>query len=323
MLSNLLFYKKLLSKILFVNCLIFFSALPGFSQVITSKIEGRITNENGNSIAGASIQINYHAQKTVTDNNGYFTFNQIPTGTYFVKITMQGFQAQENIVSIQNGKNGTVNFRLKVSTNQLNEVVIKGYKAIKGMGYLNDVHDGVIYSGKKTEVILLDSLNANTAQNNPRQVLGRIPGANYSETEGSGFPSNGIGFRGLNPTQSVETNIRQNGYNVAADIFGYPETYYLPPLEAIERIEVTRGAASLQFGPQFGGVINYITKKGPADKPLEINIQQTGAVSTFSIHLYPLAEHWVNGIIIALFNIKLYRAGGQTRIFSRYRVLQD
>ncbi|WP_295718475.1 TonB-dependent receptor [Mucilaginibacter sp.] len=276
MLSNLLFYKKLLSKILFVNCLIFFSALPGFSQVITSKIEGRITNENGNSIAGASIQINYHAQKTVTDNNGYFTFNQIPTGTYFVKITMQGFQAQENIVSIQNGKNGTVNFRLKVSTNQLNEVVIKGYKAIKGMGYLNDVHDGVIYSGKKTEVILLDSLNANTAQNNPRQVLGRIPGANYSETEGSGFPSNGIGFRGLNPTQSVETNIRQNGYNVAADIFGYPETYYLPPLEAIERIEVTRGAASLQFGPQFGGVINYITKKGPADKPLEINIQQTG-----------------------------------------------
>lgn len=160
--------------------------------------------------------------------------------------------------------------------NQLNEIVIKGYEAIKGMGHLKDVHDGIIYAGKKTEVIILDSLNANTAQNNPRQVLGRIPGANYSETEGSGFPSNGIGFRGLNPTQSVETNIRQNGYNVTADIFGYPETYYLPPLEAVERVEVTRGAASLQFGPQFGGVINYIMKKGPIDNPLAINIQQTG-----------------------------------------------
>ncbi len=90
---------------------------------------------------------------------------------------------------------------------------------------------------------------------------GRIPGANYSETEGGGFPSNGIGFRGLNPSQSVETNTRQNGYNITGDLYGYPESYYLPPLEAVERIEVTRGASSLQFGPQFGGVINYIIKK--------------------------------------------------------------
>ena len=48
------------------------------------------------------------------------------------------------------------------------------------MGRLDEIHNGVIYSGKKTEVILLDSLDANTSQNNPRQVLGRIPGTNYS-----------------------------------------------------------------------------------------------------------------------------------------------
>ncbi|HLZ15936.1 MAG TPA: TonB-dependent receptor plug domain-containing protein, partial [Cyclobacteriaceae bacterium] len=123
----------------------------------------------------------------------------------------------------------------------LQAVIVNGIRTINGMGRLDEVHNGAIYSGKKTEVLLVDSLDANTAQNNPRQVLGRIPGANYSETQGSGFPSNGIGFRGLNPTQSVETNTRQNGYNLAADIYGYSESYYQPPLEAVQRIEITRG----------------------------------------------------------------------------------
>ena len=158
----------------------------------------------------------------------------------------------------------------------LQSVIVNGVRTISGMGRLDEVHNGAIYSGKKTEVLLLDSLDANTAQNNPRQVLGRIPGANYSETQGSGFPSNGIGFRGLNPTQSVETNTRQNGYNLAADIYGYSESYYQPPLEAVQRIEVTRGESSLQFGPQFGGVINYILRDGPSGRPLEYTMQQTG-----------------------------------------------
>ncbi|MBN9380460.1 MAG: TonB-dependent receptor [Chitinophagaceae bacterium] len=158
----------------------------------------------------------------------------------------------------------------------LRTVIVNGVRTISGMGRLDEIHNGVIYSGKKTEVILLDSLDANTSQNNPRQVLGRIPGANYSETQGSGFPSNGIGFRGLTPTQSIETNTRQNGYNLAADIYGYSESYYQPPLEAVQRIEVTRGESSLQFGPQFGGVINYIIRDGVSDRPVEYTMQQTG-----------------------------------------------
>jgi Fe(3+) dicitrate transport protein len=158
----------------------------------------------------------------------------------------------------------------------LGEVQISGVHVTRGMGYLSEVHDGIICSGKKTEILLPDSMDANTALNNPRQVLGRVPGANYSETEGGGFPSNGVGFRGLNPTQSIETNTRQNGYNVSADLYGYPESYYLPPLEAVERIEIIRGASSLQFGPQFGGMINYITRSGPRDKAFEFTTEQTG-----------------------------------------------
>lgn len=156
----------------------------------------------------------------------------------------------------------------------LSEVTISTVRSMKGMGYLDEVHNGIIYSGKKTEVIITDSIDANTALNNPRQVMGRIPGAVFSETLGSGFPSNGVGFRGLNPSQSVETNTRMNGYSITADLYGYPESYFLPNLEAVQRIEVIRGASSLQFGPQFGGVINYIIRDAP-DKKFEFTTQQT------------------------------------------------
>src|SRR6476620_7286551 len=135
----------------------------------------------------------------------------------------------------------------------LSEVTISTVRSMKGMGYLGEVSNGIIYSGKKTEVLITDSIDANTALNNPRQVMGRILGAVFSETQGSGFPSNGVGFRGLNPSQSIETNTRMNGYNITADLYGYPEAYFLPSLEAVQRIEVIRGASSLQFGPQFGG----------------------------------------------------------------------
>ncbi|HEY0777602.1 MAG TPA: TonB-dependent receptor [Gemmatirosa sp.] len=150
-----------------------------------------------------------------------------------------------------------------------------GSRPVGSIAALPDVRGAMLFSGKKTEVLLLDSLTVNRAQNVSREVLGRIPGANFSETEGSGFPSNGIGWRGLDPVQSVELNVRQDGVGIAADVFGYPETYYLPPLEAVSRVEVVRGAGSLQFGPQVGGVINYVLREGTPNTAPQVTARET------------------------------------------------
>ncbi len=158
---------------------------------------------------------------------------------------------------------------------QLDEVTVKGYKTVNGVGHLVGTKNAVIYAGKKSEVVMTDSLDANKAINNTRQILGRIPGLNIVETESSGFTANGIATRGLNPSQSVEMNTRQNGYNISADVYGYNESYYLPPMESVSRIEFVRGAASLQFGSQFGGLVNYVIKEAPKDKPLEFTTAQT------------------------------------------------
>ncbi len=193
-------------------------------------------------------------------------------------------------------------------TVRLKPIDIKPFKTVNGIGHLPDSKNGIIYAGKKSEIILVDSLDANKAINNTRQILGRIPGLNIVETESSGFTANGIATRGLNPTQSIEMNTRQNGYNVSADVFGYNEAYYLPPMEAVNRIELVRGASSLQFGSQFGGLVNYVIKEIPKSKPFEILTSQTlgsfGLYNSFNsvggnykkINYYAFVQHrYING----------------------------
>jgi Fe(3+) dicitrate transport protein len=156
------------------------------------------------------------------------------------------------------------------------DLIISDVKKTIGTGTMGEEKGTWIYAGRKSEVIATDSIGSNKATNNTRELMGRIPGMNVSETETGGFVSNGFGLRGLAPLQSAEMNVRQNGYNVAGDVMGYNEVYYLPPMEAVERIEIVRGAGSLQFGPQFGGMVNYITAQAPKTRKLEWRSSLTG-----------------------------------------------
>lgn len=116
-----------------------------------------------------------------------------------------------------------------------------------------------IYAGKKTEVIQAQNLPANLATNNARQVFAKVSGLNIWESDCAGLQL-GIGGRGLSPNRTTHFNTRQNHYDISADALGYPESYYSPPLQAIDRVEVVRGAAGLQYGPQLGGLVNFILK---------------------------------------------------------------
>lgn len=172
------------------------------------------------------------------------------------------------------------------TTARLPQVTVHGTPTGAPTGSLPEVRGTEIFAGKKTEVIRLDSINANTGLDITRQTLGRLPGANVTEAEGAGFPSNGVAFRGLNPVQSVEMNVRQDGVNIVADLYGYPETYYTPPADAVERIELVRGSSSLQFGPQFGGVIDYVLRDGSPDTPLAFDFKQTaGSYGSYTSYL--------------------------------------
>lgn len=160
-----------------------------------------------------------------------------------------------------------------------------------------------IYAGKKNALIVLDNVQGNVVTNTMRQVLAKVAGIHIWESDPSGIQI-GIAARGLSPNRSWEFNTRQNGYDIAADPFGYPEAYYNPPLQAVQRIEVVRGQGALQYGPQFGGMVNYLLRNGSdIEKPFQFETQQTvgsnNMINTYNavggktakVHYYSFFDH--------------------------------
>ena len=169
----------------------------------------------------------------------------------------------------QNKKEDTLQYR------RLPDVTIVGRNSKSDYQQMPEIVGTNIYAGKKNALIVMDNVQGNVVNNTMRQVLAKVPGIHIWESDPSGIQV-GIATRGLSPNRSWEFNVRQNGYDISADPFGYPEAYYNPPLQAVQRIEIIRGHGSLQYGPQFGGMVNYIIKNGSEiNKKFELETQQT------------------------------------------------
>lgn len=209
-----------------------------------------------------------------TNVDGFFTLPSLPYGTYQIVAFAEGFNQVEQSVLL-NAPSASCILGLSTLSKDLDEVKVQAERERTfGMTRLRSVEGLNIFEAKKSEVIILKDMTANLATNNARQVFAKVPGLNIWENDGGGLQL-GIGGRGLSPNRTANFNTRQNGYDIAADALGYPESYYTPPTEALERIEVVRGAASLQYGTQFGGLLNFRMKKGATDKKIELTSRQT------------------------------------------------
>lgn len=241
-------------------------------------------------------------------------------GQYELSAWYSGFTAEKQMVTLGNGSDTTeVRFLLKPREKELETLTIQE-KRIRLMASrsLEDVEDMGIYAGRKSEVVEMKNLTANTANNNSRQVFGRVTGLNIWESDGSGLQL-GIGGRGLSPNRTSNFNTRQNGYDISADALGYPESYYTPPMEALDRIEVVRGAASLQYGTQFGGMLNFKMKQGPEDKPIEWTTRLSGGSFGF-FNLFNSAGGTIAHNKISYYAFYQRKEGNGWRPNSRFEV---
>ncbi|MBD3638817.1 MAG: TonB-dependent receptor [Crocinitomicaceae bacterium] len=228
--------------------------LCGFSFA-QGKLYGYVKNadtEQGIPYAKVSLQ-SKHTYFALTDEFGRYYFNELETGDYRIRIKSLGCADYEDTLAIHDGINN-YEFRIrdtlkldKVEVYADNSFSTRKMRTIEGM---------TLTHGKKTQLIEVDKLVANKSTNNARELYASVPGLNIWESDGGGLQL-GIGARGLSPNRTAHFNTRQNGYDISADALGYPESYYTPPAEAIESIQLIRGAASLQFGPQFGGMLNF------------------------------------------------------------------
>ena len=145
-----------------------------------------------------------------------------------------------------------------IETEELPEVTIRSAKLLN-LDRLREVEGTRIWSGKKNEVIRIQTLDANVAEKNARQIFAKVPGVFVYDMDGTGNQIN-IATRGLDPHRGWEFNIRRDDAITNSDMYGYPASHFSMPMEAVERIQLVRGTGSLQYGAQFGGMLNYITK---------------------------------------------------------------
>lgn len=163
----------------------------------------------------------------------------------------------------------------------LRAVVVNSYLSTKKQN-LPDVVGTYLYTGKKTELISLSNIDADISMKSARQVFAKSPGIFVYDMDGGGNQVN-IASRGLDPHRGWEFNIRKDGVITNSDMYGYPASHYSMPFESIERIEIVKGTGSLQYGAQYGGILNYVSKKPDSSKSISLeSIQTVGSYNMLS-----------------------------------------
>jgi Fe(3+) dicitrate transport protein len=137
-----------------------------------------------------------------------------------------------------------------------------------------------LFGGKKSEEINVLGADANIAEKTPRQIFAKVPGLFVYDMDGTGNQTN-ISTRGLDPHRGWEYNFRADGIITNSDMYAYPASHFSLPMEAIQRIQLVRGTGSLQYGAQFGGMLNFISKQPDTTKAF--NFETINSVGSFGL----------------------------------------
>ncbi len=234
-------------------------------------IAGNVMQKGRSSATLSDVDV-YLVERDLLEN-GNFEFTDIEAGNYTLVIFGLGYNTQE--ISLNVLRDTILNIFMEPLAGELSEVLIQDHKdELFALKRLRAVEGTAIYAGKKSEVVRIEKMMGNIAANNSRQIYAQVAGLNIYEGNDGGLQL-AIGGRGLDPNRTANFNTRQNGYDISADVLGYPESYYTPPAESLDEIQIIRGAASLQYGTQFGGLINFKSHQIPSSKSFELISKQT------------------------------------------------
>jgi outer membrane receptor for ferrienterochelin and colicins len=223
--------------------LVFFLFLPSavFSQVVS--LSGKVTGSDSTSVTGATITLKGTTFGTVTDKNGIYKIDKIKPGTYILRASYIGFETLEKTVDILK-PDTHVDFYIKESNIDLNEVVVTGTKSEKALKNA-PILTQVISARKMLELGITNVVDA---------LQNMVPGLNVNH--------NGtlvqVTLQGMNAKYVL---FLIDGERIAGEVDG-DINYSMLNLQNIDHIEIIRGASSSLYGSNaIGGVINIITKK--------------------------------------------------------------
>lgn len=209
-------------------------------------VTGKVADETGQAVIGASVKVKNSTVGTTTDATGSFSLS-VPSSVSQLQITSVGMQPIEVMIT-----DGPLQVSLTRTTSKLDEVVVVGYGTQK-----RSVLTGAISSVKAKDL-------ENAPNGRVEQALqGRVAGVTIAQNSGQPGSSSTIRVRGVttfgggnNPLWVVD------GVVIDAGAIGYLNQ------SDIESIEVLKDAASAAiYGTRAAtGVILVTTKKGKAGR---------------------------------------------------------
>ena len=237
------------------------------AQSPANLIKGRVTNEKGEPLEGASVTEKGKSTGVTTDNQGRYSIN-LSKSEAVLLISHVGYQTQEAAV----GGRSTIDIRLAAVNTQLNDVVVVGY----GTQKKSDI------TGSVTSVPR-DRLSKIPVTNVLQALEGSVAG--YTLTQTSSVPGSSANqqVRGLNSITASTTPL------IILDGVPFPgQTNDISP-STIESIEVLKDASATAIYGTRGssGVILITTKRGATGKPT-ISYSGFAGGETFAHEVKPM-----------------------------------
>ena len=252
-----------------------------FTILIGSTIEisvsGTVIRENNNApLEGANVVFVSEGGEEFgasTDVSGKFNLNNLPSGKYNVTISFIGFQDYKENIILDDNKTYTINASLNIQP-----IIMAKLEIISDSNLPYDELPGTSTVLDIKTIRTIDPVGT-------QEMLELIPGVNGYADDGFSNSRLSIGIRGLNPRRSSRVLILEDGIPIQPALYVYPNMYYNPPSERIDRVEVIKGSGAIKFGPQtMGGVINYYTRRPRNDFGGRLNLKagENGYSSIFA-----------------------------------------
>ena len=219
-----------------------------------NSVKGVVSSkEKGIPLQGANVELvgsNNQQYGATTDIEGSFSIDGVEDGSYRVSISFIGFEDYKEDVAIESGNSYKIDAVLMIRPIVMTRLEIISdasapYQKLPGAATVMDMQT----------IKLVNPIGT-------QEMLGYVPGINGYADDGIGNSRISIGVRGLNPRRSSRVLILEDGVPIQPALYVYPNMYYNPPVERIDRLEVIKGSGAINFGPQtMGGVINYFTRR--------------------------------------------------------------
>ena len=230
------------------------------AQTSFGRISGTVTDPAGAIIAAATVEVKnvgtQAVRTTKSDGNGFYSFSDLPIGTYSVDVNQTGFRRQQRTnLEIVADARLTVNFQMQLGdVTQTVDVTAQAGEALNTTsGELSHVIDT-----KQVQNLALNGRNYT-------QLMTMVPGAVVTNPDQfSVTTSLSATNQSLNGNRSDTNNLTVDGaYNSVAGSNG--SLVNNVSSEFIQEVKLQTSNASAEYGRFSGAAFNIVTKNGTND----------------------------------------------------------